>query len=147
MSLLPELKTAAISSVDVSKLKQNCYGALNDDLNSPILIAHLFDGVKMINSIKDGHATITASDLLLLQELYNGMVINVLGIEQSGGSEDGAKSVLFSEVVELLLSLRQEAKLKKDWATSDQIRDRLTALGFEIKDTKEGSDWKLKSEK
>lgn len=147
MSLLPELKTAVISSVDVSKLRQDCYAALNDDLNSPILIAHLFDGVKMINSIKDGHATITASDLLLLQELYHGMVINVLGIEQSGGSGDGAKSELFSEVVELLLSLRQEAKLKKDWATSDQIRDRLTALGFEIKDTKEGSEWKLKNEK
>jgi cysteinyl-tRNA synthetase len=145
MALLQNLKTAAVSTIDVVKLRDDCYAALNDDLNSPILIAHLFDGAKMINSINDGNTTITAADLLLLQQLYRDMVEAVLGIQASAGAGDSASNELFTKMVDLLLTLRQEAKLKKDWATSDQIRDRLTALGFEIKDTKEGADWKLKS--
>jgi cysteinyl-tRNA synthetase len=142
LALLQNLKTAAISTIDVGKLKVDCYAALNDDLNSPILIAHLFDGAKMINSINDGNATITAADLPKLQQLYKDMVEAVLGIQASTG--DMASNELFTKMVDMLLTLRQEAKQKKDWATSDQIRDRLTALGFEIKDTKEGADWKLK---
>jgi cysteinyl-tRNA synthetase len=142
MDLLQNLKTAAVSTIDVGKLRDDCYAALNDDLNSPILIAHLFDGAKMINSINDGNATITAADLPKLQQLYKDMVEAVLGIQASTG--DMASNELFTKMVDMLLTLRQEAKQKKDWATSDQIRDRLTALGFEIKDTKEGADWKLK---
>ena len=145
MALLPDLKTASSSTVDVDQLRNDCYEALNDDLNSPILIAHLFDGAKMINSINDGNLTITERDLEKLQILYAGLVNGVLGLKQSSDGPDNAKGVLFGEMVELLLSLRQEAKMKKDWTTSDQIRDRLTSLGFEIKDTKEGADWKLKN--
>ena len=144
-SLLPNLKTSAASTLDIEKLKRDCYEALNDDLNSPILIAHLFDGAKMINSVNDGNATLTAGDLAKLQQLYQEMLIDVLGLQQSSGSRDTGNNELFSEIVGLLLTLRQEAKMKKDWTTSDQIRDRLTSLGFEIKDTKEGADWKLKS--
>jgi cysteinyl-tRNA synthetase len=144
-SLLPNLKTSAASTLDVEKLKRDCYEALNDDLNSPILIAHLFDGAKMINSVNDGNATLTAVDLAKLQQLYREMLIDVLGLQQPSGSRDTGNNELFSEIVGLLLTLRQEAKMKKDWTTSDQIRDRLTSLGFEIKDTKEGADWKLKS--
>ena len=99
----------------------------------------------MINSINDGNATITAEDLLKLQDLYSGLVIDVLGIQPQQTSLENGSNELFGQVVELLLTLRQEAKMKKDWATSDQIRDRLTSLGFEIKDTKEGADWKLKN--
>ena len=145
MTLLSGLKTAASSSIDVEKLKEDCYEALNDDLNSPILIAHLFDGARMINSVNDGNATITPDDLLKLQQLYKEMVVDVLGIQQTSDGDSGAKNELFGKMVEMLLSLRQEAKLRKDWATSDQIRNNLTALGFEIKDTKEGADWKIKS--
>ena len=145
MALLVNLKTANVSTIDVEKLKSDCYEALNDDLNSPILIAHLFDGAKMINSINDGNLTITAADLLKLQQLYSDMVEAVLGIQTFAGAVDSASNELFTKMVDLLLTLRQEAKQKKDWATSDQIRDRLTALGFEIKDTKEGADWKLRS--
>jgi cysteinyl-tRNA synthetase len=144
-ALLPNLKTSAVSTLDVEKLKQDCYEALNDDLNSPILIAHLFDGAKMINSVNDGNATLTAGDLAKLQQLYREMLIDVLGLQQPSGSQDTSNNELFSEIVGLLLTLRQEAKMKKDWTTSDQIRDRLTSLGFEIKDTKEGADWKLKN--
>jgi len=145
MALLKSLKTSDTSTLDVEKLKRNCYDALNDDLNSPILIAHLFDGAKMINSVNDGNMTITAVDLGKLQQLYTDLVQDVLGLQPSGDSLENGNSELFGQMVELLLTLRQEAKTKKDWTTSDQIRDRLTALGFEIKDTKEGADWKLKS--
>ena len=145
MALLKNLKTADNSTLDVKKLKRNCYDALNDDLNSPILIAHLFDGAKMINSVNDGNMTITAADLVKLQQLYTDLVYDVLGLQPSGDSQENGNSELFGQMVELLLTLRQEAKAKKDWTTSDQIRDRLTALGFEIKDTKEGADWKLKN--
>ena len=145
MALLPVLETAPNSTVEVDKLNSDCYAALNDDLNSPILIAHLFDGAKMINSINDGNLTITAEDLEKLQNLYFGLVNEVLGLKQSSDGPYNAKGVLFGEMVELLLSLRQEAKMKKDWTISDQIRDRLTSLGFEIKDTKGGADWKLKN--
>ena len=145
MALLTDLKTAGTSTIDVDKLRNDCYEALNDDLNSPILIAHLFDGAKMINSVNDGNATITVDDLAKLQQLYNGLVNDVLGLQNTAGGQDSAGGELFGQVVDLLLTLRQEAKLKKDWATSDQIRNRLTEIGFEIKDTKEGADWKLKN--
>ncbi|MEI7424068.1 MAG: cysteine--tRNA ligase [Prolixibacteraceae bacterium] len=145
MKLLIGLKTSQASSIDVKQLRNNCYEALNDDLNSPILIAHLFDGAKMINSINDGNATITAEDLQELQQLYSAMVDDVLGLQQAIPTGESANGELFGQVVDLLLTLRQEAKIKKDWTLSDQIRNQLTALGFEIKDTKEGADWKLKN--
>ena len=144
LALLAGLNTSAASSIDIKQLRDNCYDALNDDLNSPILIAHLFDGAKMINSVNDGNATITTEDLKELQQLYSSMVYNVLGLQQAIPTGEGANGELFGQVVDLLLALRQEAKIKKDWALSDQIRNQLTALGFEIKDTKEGADWKLK---
>ena len=145
IALLPGLKTSETSTIDVSQIRTNCYEALNDDLNSPILIAHLFDGAKMINSVNDGNATITAADLAKLQLLYSQMVFDVLGLQPVIPAGEGSNSELFGKVVELLLTLRQEAKIKKDWALSDQIRNQLTALGFEIKDTKDGADWKLKN--
>jgi cysteinyl-tRNA synthetase len=145
MALLENLKTFNVSTLDVAKLKTDCYEALNDDLNSPILIAHLFDGAKMINSVNDGNMTITQEDLKILQQLYSQLVYDVLGLQPSGDSIENGNGELLGQVVELLLTLRQEAKAKKEWATSDQIRDRLTALGFEIKDTKEGADWKIKN--
>jgi cysteinyl-tRNA synthetase len=145
MALLPGLKTSAESTIDVVKLRNDCYEALNDDLNSPILIANLFDGARMINAVNDGNATVTADDLKKLQELFTAMVYDVLGLKSQDDNMSAGDNELFGKMVELLLTLRQEAKTKKDWATSDQIRDRLIALGFEIKDTKEGADWKLKN--
>ena len=145
IALLPGLKTSETSTIDVGQIRTNFYEALNDDLNSPILIAHLFDGAKMINSVNDGNATITAADLAKLQLFYSQMVFDVLGLQPAITTGEGTNSELFGQVVELLLTLRQEAKIKKDWALSDQIRNQLTALGFEIKDTKEGADWKLKN--
>lgn len=129
----------AEESVNIAELKAKCYEAMNDDFNSPILIAHLFDGVKIINSIKDGKAKIDEENLSMLKELYLDFVNDILGLKAEGEAE--SKDELSSKLIETLLQLRQEAKLNKDFATADKIRNQLTALGLVIKDTKEGAEW------
>jgi len=144
MSLLSELKVSDQSSIDISALKDKCYEAINDDLNSPILIANLFEGVKLINSVKEGKETITAADLELLKQLYKDFVTDILGLQSEMSKSSASNDQALSDVVDFLLNLRLEAKSKKDWATSDRIRNHLTELGFVIKDTKEGFEWELK---
>ncbi len=140
---LDELVASESSTVDILSLKEKCFAALNDDINSPIAIAHLFDGVKMINSIKVGNEKISAEDLVDLKSFFNSMIFDILGFkdEQSSGSNDNE---VLGKSIELLLTLRNEAKANKDWGTADKIRDELNEIGIEIKDTKEGADWKLK---
>ena len=141
---LESITSSVESTVDVASLKEKCYAALNDDLNSPIAIAHLFDGVRMINSVKAGKDTINSADLHELKSFFNTMVFDILGLksEEVAGSEDNE---VLKGAVELLLNLRLEAKKNKDWGTADKIRNELTALGVEIKDTKDGFEWDLKS--
>jgi len=140
VELLPGLKASANSSVNVSQLEENCYAAINDDLNTPIAIAHLFDGVRMINSINDNSTTISAGDLSRLSSLYNKFVFEILGLKKDAA--DGGKSdELLNKVVGLVLELRQEAKNNKDWATSDRIRKELAQIGIQVKDRKDGFDW------
>ena len=144
VSLLDLVQSSESSTIDVSGLKEKCYAAINDDLNTPVLIAHLFDGVKMINSVNDGKATITSADLELLKKLCNDFVIDILGFKSEAVSGGSANEEILKNVVDLLLNLRVEAKKNKDWATSDKIRNSLTDLGIEVKDTKEGFTWELK---
>ncbi len=141
---LLKLKPSAASTVDLKDLKQKCYDAMNDDLNTPIVISHLFDATRAINSIKDGKDTISEAYLKDLQEVFQLFVFDLLGLkdEARSGADNGSVEA-FSKAVDLLLSIRQQAKANKDWATSDKIRNELTAMGFEIKDTKEGAEWKL----
>ena len=144
VKLFDGLKTADNSTIDVAGLKERCYSAMNDDLNTPVLIAHLFDGVRMINSVNDGKDSVNSPDLVVLKKIYNDFIFEILGLKtEKLALESGSQEVL-SNVVDLLLDLRIEAKKNKDWATSDKIRNRLNELGFEIKDTKEGSEWVLK---
>jgi cysteinyl-tRNA synthetase len=140
---LDEISASELSSVDISILKEKCFAALNDDLNSPIAIAHLFDGVRIINSIKTGSEKISATDLKELKLFYHSMVFDILGLksEETGGSK---QNEILKGAVELLIKLRNEAKANKDWATSDKIRNDLNTLGIEMKDTKDGVEWKLK---
>ena len=140
---LEELIPSEHSSVDISALKQNCFAALSDDLNSPVAIAHLFEGVRIINSVKAGTEKISAVDLADFKTFINTVVFDILGLraESIGGS---AQNEVLSGVVELLINLRKEAKANKDWATSDRIRNELNAIGIEMKDTKDGVEWKLK---
>jgi cysteinyl-tRNA synthetase len=140
--LLSKLKTSSASSVEVSSLEANCYAAINDDLNTPVAIAYLFDGVRIINSINDGLATITADDLFKLKSLFYAFVFEILGLkneETSGGKNDE----IFKKVVDLILQLRIEAKNNKDWGTSDRIRNELTQIGIQVKDKKDGFEWSI----
>jgi cysteinyl-tRNA synthetase len=144
VSLLEGLKPDEQSSIDVPGLREKCYAAMNDDMNSPILIAHLFDGVKMINSVNDGKATVNSADLELLKKLYQDFVFDILGLKSESEASGSESQEVLGNVVDLLLNLRIEAKKNKDWVLSDKIRNSLTELGFEIKDTKEGFEWELK---
>jgi cysteinyl-tRNA synthetase len=126
--------------VDVVSLEENCYTAINDDLNSPIAIAHLFDGVRMINSINDGTATISDNDLSKLKSIYNVFVFEILGLKNEAHT-NGKSDDLLKKVVDLVLQLRMEAKNNKDWASSDRIRNELTQIGIQVKDRKEGFEW------
>ncbi|WP_372774513.1 cysteine--tRNA ligase [Mangrovibacterium sp.] len=137
------LRAGDTSTLNVAELKEKCYAAMNDDMNSPIAIAHLFDGVKMINSIADGKATISASDLEALKALYSTFVFDLFGLNKPEQTGNGNLQA-FDSAIDLLLQLRQEAKANKDWATADKIRNELTNFGFVIKDTKDGFSWELK---
>lgn len=143
VTILPELKTSDLSSIDVLTLKDKCYDAINDDLNSPILMANLFEGVRLINSVKEGKETITAEDLELLKQMYQEFAVEILGL-QNTTHQSSANHQALGDVVDFLLNLRLEAKNKKDWSTSDRIRTHLTEIGFVIKDTKDGFEWELK---
>ncbi len=140
---LESITSSPESTVDVTKLKEKCYAALSDDLNSPIAIAHLFDGVRMINSIKAGKDTISSADLHELKSFFDTMVFDILGLknEETAGSEGND---VVNGAIDLLLNLRLQAKRNKDWDTADKIRNELTALGVEVKDTKDGFEWNLK---
>lgn len=140
---LNELSASDKSSVEISTLKENCFSALDDDLNSPIAIAHLFDGVRIINSIKAGNETISAEDLDDLKSFYHAVVFDILGLKEENKQESGNNETL-AGTVELLIQLRKDAKLNKDWATADKIRNDLNALGIELKDTKDGVEWSVK---
>lgn len=140
---LESLKPGEQSDINVAELKEKCYAAMNDDLNSPIAIAQLFEGVKAINSIQAGSASITAEDLVELKSLFNTFIFEIFGMKRTEQSEI-ANHQAFDSAVDFLLQLRQEAKANKDWATADKIRNELTKLGFEIKDTKDGVSWELK---
>ena len=141
---LMKLQPAATTSLEVKGLREKCYEAMNDDLNSPIVISHLFDAARAINSAKDGKGTISAEDLKELQDVFHLFLFDILGmVDESAGAGNDTSREAFAKAVDLLLSIRQQAKANKDWATSDKIRNELTAIGFTIKDTKDGAEWKI----
>ncbi len=140
---LDELVASESSTVEIEPLTEKCFDALNDDLNSPIAIAYLFDGVKIINSIKAGSEKISATDLEALKSFYKTLVFEILGLRVEDGAGSGEDEIL-AGTMKLLIQLRKEAKANKDWGTADKIRDELNAIGIEIKDTKDGVDWNIK---
>ena len=131
-----------------ASLRQRCQEAMDDDLNTPFVIAALFDSAKAINTVHDGKATISEADLKELKEVWKTYAIDILGLrlEEEGSSlqgGDGGRLHAFHSAIDLLLNIRLQAKQNKDWATSDKIRNELTALGFQIKDTKDGFEWSI----
>tara|TARA_R110002050_G_scaffold1281_4_gene9276 strand:+ start:8499 stop:9980 length:1482 start_codon:yes stop_codon:yes gene_type:complete len=141
LTSLEALETKTSSDFNVTLWKQKCYDAMNDDFNTPTLIAHLFEAVKHINSIKEGNESISESDKAILQETLNAFVFDILGLENKGDSN--VDSDKLSGVVTLLIQLRKEARDNKDFATSDKIRDQLAALGIQLKDGKDGTTFSV----
>lgn len=139
VNTLPKLQAAAnTTNFDISAWKQSCYNAMNDDFNSPILIAELFSAVKFINQVKDGKATISSEDLETLSTTINDFVFDILGLQNV--SECGEESTdKLSDTVEVLIKMRAEARANKDFALSDKIRDELAAIGIQLKDGKDGT--------
>jgi len=137
INLLDDLKASSTSSLDILTWRKSCYDAMNDDFNSPILIAHLFEAAKYINQIKEGTESLTSEDLELLKETVNSFVYDVLGLKNNAEGDSGIDKL--SGAVDVLIRLRQDARANKDFAMSDKIRDELAAIGIQLKDGKEGT--------
>lgn len=135
---LKKIKPETTSTIDVSKLQQDCYNAMDDDFNSPMVISNLFESVRIINSANDGKEKITQKDIESLKKLFDVFAFEILGL-QAESAESGSSSE--DGLMDLILTLRQNAKANKDYATSDQIRDALAKIGISVKDTKDGATW------
>ena len=136
VALLDKLKPAAVSEVDIAALKERAYAAMNDDFNSPVLIAELFEAVRIINSVYDGKLKLKQEDIDALVQLVNSFVFEVLGLNY-----DDQQSNDLGGLMDLLIQIRTEAKQNQDYATSDKIRMALDSLGIQLKDSKEGTTW------
>lgn len=129
------------SSFDIKKIQEDCYAAMNDDFNTPVLISHLFECARIINLVNDKKETLTEPDIDLLKKIYQNFIEGIMGItreEQSGKSAEALNGVM-----NLVLNLRKKAKDNKDYATSDEIRNKLQDAGIQIKDGKEGAAWAM----
>ena len=138
VSQLDHLKTSKTSTLNIDAWKQKCYDAMNDDFNTPIAIANLFEGVKYINQIKEGTETISAQDLETFKATINAFVFDILGLKNDKAAA-GTGTDKLAGAVQLLIKLRQEARINKDFALSDQIRDELAEAGIQLNDGREGT--------
>lgn len=138
---LSTLKSADTSSFSIDELKDKCYAAMNDDFNTSVLIANLFDAVRIINSINDGTETITANDLTALQKLIHEFVFDVLGLEPD--TSNSSKDTALNGVMDIVLGIRKEFKANKNFEASDNLRDELNKINISIKDTKDGATWSV----
>ncbi len=141
VAAIDRIMPGATSTVDISDLEVRFYGAMNDDLNTPIAISVLFDWVRTINQLAEGTGSISPDDLEQLRRLVHRLVFDILGLRDEAPA---AQNDLVAPLVELLLAMRLAARERKDWAESDRIRDELARLGIDIKDRKDGTDWKVK---
>jgi cysteinyl-tRNA synthetase len=137
---LEALPVSAENEVDVDKYRALFFEAMNDDFNSPVLISHLFDAVKTINSIADGRTKITEVAKIELTQLINSFVVDVMGLKPIDDSGDGS---LVNGLMDVILDMRRRSRISKDWATSDAIRDQLAAMNIVVKDGKDGVTWEV----
>lgn len=136
MSLLPKLNTSEQSDVEIEPLRINCINAMNDDFNSPIVIAELFEAVRIINTVYDGATKISSVELEKLTTLMNDFVFDIFGLK-----DEESSNVELNDILEMVIALRKEAKENKDYATSDKIRIGLQEMGIQLKDGKDGTTW------
>lgn len=139
-NLLPAEKT----TVEVPDFLNACYEAMDDDLNTPQVIAQLFEACKIINSASDGSVKLSQDDISKLRHLFDVFLVEILGVRVGAEGENAGASKAYEGAVDLLMEIRKNAKAQKDWATSDLIRDKLAALGFDVKDTKNGVEWSVR---
>ncbi len=137
MGLIPNLKASGSSSINIKQWLRKCYDAMNDDFNTPILIANLFEAAKYINQVKEGSETLTAEDITLLKNSLNAFAFDVLGLLKDTEVQSGGDKL--AGAVDVLIKLRQEARANKDFALSDKIRDELAQVGIVLKDGKDGT--------
>jgi cysteinyl-tRNA synthetase len=142
VKLLENISPNNTTSFSVSDWLQSCYDAMNDDFNTPILIANLFEGIKYVNLINDGKETISSLDLELFSKAIHSFLFDVLGLKDETETENNSEKL--EGVVKILINMRNEARANKDFAMSDQIRDQLIALGIQLKDGKDGTSFSIK---
>jgi cysteinyl-tRNA synthetase len=136
---LGKLKVSESSTIDVNKLLEKCYEAMNDDLNSPVVLSYLFEGVRFINSVLDGSEKVNSEGLESLKTLFSTFVFEILGLkDESAGIGD---EKMTRDLMKIIIDLRQTAKNNKDWSASDKIRNDLKNAGVVLKDLKEGAEW------
>lgn len=138
---LKQIKVSPNSTLDIAGWKQLCYDAMNDDFNTPILIAHLFEGVRYINLLKDNKESLNTADLELLALTMNAFVFDVLGLENQKAADSSNDKL--EGTINMLIGMRNKARADKDFAMSDHIRDQLLALGIQLKDSKEGTSFSI----
>lgn len=141
LEILKDLQPSTTSTLDVHSWKQDCYDAMNDDFNTPILIANLFEGIRFINVVNDGKERLNADDLKMLSETLHTFIFDVIGIKNERNSSNNADKL--EGVVEMLITMRKEARANKNFQLSDEIRDNLLALGIQLKDGKEGTSFSI----
>lgn len=139
METLGRLEPSVESTVNVAGLKKKCYEAMDDDLNSPVLLSYLFEGVKYINSVNDGSEKISREDLGMLKDLFGSFVTDILGLKPEAENMETQK--LTDDLIKIIVDLRKDAKTRKDFQTSDRIRSDLKNAGVILKDTKDGAEW------
>ncbi|MBG7629379.1 MAG: cysteine--tRNA ligase [Bacteroidetes bacterium] len=137
---LDKIEVSKVSSIDVQVWRQKCFDAMNDDFNTPVLIANLFEAVKNVNVLIDKKETVSAKDLAVLKSTLNEFVFDVLGLKNELQQDSSAK---LTGVVEMLIEMRKDARDNKDWTLSDEIRDKLAVLGVQLKDGKEGTTFSV----
>lgn len=137
--------SAASIAPQIEQIKARAYEAMDDDLNTPVLIGVLFDAVRLVNQINDGAIKANSDDIKALRALFDTFLVEILGIRvENAATDTGSDAEAYASAMDLLFEIRAKAKAAKDWATSDLIRDRLAQAGFDVKDTKDGVEWKIR---
>jgi cysteinyl-tRNA synthetase len=138
---LQNLIAGSTSSEDIKALQAKCYDAMNDDFNTPILVAHLFDAARIVNSANDNKLSLTQNDIDLLKRIYQNFIFDVMGLQTE--EENSKANAILAKVMSMVLDIRNKAKVDKNFSLSDEIRNKLTDAGVQIKDGKEGASWKI----
>lgn len=142
-ALADHLKPGSHSDSNVAQIRNSCYEAMNDDFNSPIVIANLFEGVRIINSVHNNLEQLTKEDISLLKDTFNIFINDILGLKEEKIENESDTKV--SGLMNLIIELRKNARTGKDFATSDKIRNDLSSLGITLKDTRDGTSWEIEA--